>query len=107
MRKLIARDGELMRRRALGPAILRDIIRHIGDRRAHDDQASLRDLLCEAFLLHAAPQLDGIERSVIPKIYRYLQEIFVEQKTMWEAVNARIRSLYPHITEREWTDGQI
>jgi TIR domain-containing protein/CHAT domain-containing protein/dynein-related subfamily AAA family protein len=106
MQKLIARDNELMRRRALGPAILRDIVKHIGDRRAHDDQADLRDLLCEAFLLHAAPQLDGIERSGIFGIYRYLQDLFAEQKTSWEAVSARIRSLYPHITDTEWADGQ-
>ncbi|HKQ76444.1 MAG TPA: CHAT domain-containing protein [Blastocatellia bacterium] len=106
LRKLVARESELMRRRALGPAILRDIIKHIGDRRVHDDQADLRDLLCEAFLLHAAPQLDGIERSGIFGIYRYLQELFAEQKAPREAVAARIRSLYPHITEKEWTDGQ-
>lgn len=106
LQKLIARDGELMRRRALGPAILRDIIRHIGDRRDHDDQADLRELLCEAFLLHAAPQLDGIERAGIFGIKRYLQELFVEQKITWGAVSARIHSLYPHITESEWTDGQ-
>ncbi len=106
LQKLIAAESELMRRRALGPAILRDIIRHIGDRRDHDDQADLCDLLCEAFLLHAAPQLDGIERSGIFGINRYLQDLFAKQEVMLKALIARLRSLYPHITEKEWADGQ-
>ncbi|MGE0128154.1 MAG: TIR domain-containing protein [Blastocatellales bacterium] len=106
LQKLIEAESELMRRRALGPAILRDIIRHIGDRRDHDNQADLCDLLCEAFLLHAAPQLDGIERIGIFGINRYLQELFAKQEMMLKALIARLRSLYPHITEKEWTDGQ-
>ena len=106
LQKLIAAETELMRRRALGPAILRDIIRHIGDRRDHDNQADLCDLLCEAFLLHAAPQLDGIERSGIFGINRHLQDLFAKQEMMLKALIARLRSLYPHITEKEWTDGQ-
>jgi hypothetical protein len=106
MGKLVATDGELMRRRALGPAILRDITKYIGDRRIDDDEADLCALLCEAFLLYAAPQLDGIERSGIFGVYRYLHDVFATQELIWGALAARIRSLYPHITDKEWADGQ-
>ena len=51
-------------------------------------------------------QLDGIERSGIFGINRYLQELFAKQEMMLKALLARLRSLYPHITEKEWTDGQ-
>ena len=86
--------------RALGPAIIKDMIWYIGNRLQFDPAADPTGLLGEAFLLYVTPQLDGLDRAAIIAINKYLQsDIFKGQS---ESLERRIRSLYPHIGNEDW-----
>jgi MoxR-like ATPase len=98
---LLEPSQALMRRRPLGPAIVRDIIRQIGDRHRPDRPEALPDLLCEALLLHAVPQLDGLDRDGVLEVYRYLYTLF-EGHTWRDPLLARLRQLYPHLRDADW-----
>jgi hypothetical protein len=101
--RLIARDTVLMQRRALGPAIIRDMLFFIKDRQGQANGASALSLLGEAFLLYAVPQFDGLDRADILSIHDELQKFFsaAEPRVLRGILN-RIRLLYPHIPSAEW-----
>jgi hypothetical protein len=116
---LLARDSILMRRRAIGPAITRDMIRYMARRlrsrgaaipgAADGDLVALR----EAFLLYVVPQLDGLDKLTIHLIYADIARL------LWEKgeevglppggepveVLKRIRLLYLHVPDAQWPGG--
>lgn len=106
---LIKRDTDLMRRRALGPAIIRDMLLFVKDRQQQNHAASALSLLGEAILLYAVPQLDGLDRADILDIYKYLNGYLTTSPDNDAAlikvrgsVLERIELLYPHIRPDEW-----
>jgi hypothetical protein len=92
----------LMKRRALGPAIVRDMIGFMGERvngGAPGGPGPVA-LLAEAFMLFAVPQLDGLDRDAIAAI---LAELTGRFGVDGDAVGLpeRVRDLYPFIDD--WT----
>jgi MoxR-like ATPase len=95
--QMLRRESALMRKRALGPAIVSDMLSYIGDRcEADADANALQHLLAEAFLLYAAPQLDGLDQTSITGIYEQVRTVFEEAADDLRLL-ARIRALYPYI----------
>ena len=105
LNELLAQDTHLMRRRALGPAIAQDMIAYVGDRYPRRDPAeeTMLDVLAEAFLLYAVPQLDGLDRAGIIKIYQELEERFGDAAKA-TGILARIKALYPYIPDEDWEE---
>jgi MoxR-like ATPase len=102
LNELLDQDTPLMSRRELGPAIAKDMISYVGDRYAGRTAGEpMLNLLAEAFLLYAVPQLDGLDRAGILEIYQDLEERFgaAAQAT---GMLARIKGLYPYIPDEEW-----
>ena len=97
---LLNEETHLMRLRALGPAIVKDMICYVGDRYKHNVGNPLLDLLGEAFLLYAVPQLDGLDHKDIQGICIELKLLFAESAA-WQNIMARIQSLYPHVPLKE------
>jgi MoxR-like ATPase len=107
--RLLQRDGKLMTWRALGPAILKDMIAYAGDRyrlaaARPAPQDLLQELLCEACLLYVAPQLDALERDAILDVYGFVGAVF-SQAAAGKALLARIQLLYPHVAPNDWVDA--
>jgi MoxR-like ATPase len=94
---LLDPQSVLMRRRALGPAIVRDMIGHVGERYRTRGKEDIQSLLAEAFLLYAAPQLDGLDPTAIQEIQRDLRALFgaaAQEKGLLK----RIADLYPFVS---------
>ena len=93
---LLDRNSVLMQRRALGRHRARHD-RHVGERyRAREGRCP--KLLAEAFLLYAAPQLDG-QNHTIQDIHTQLKSLFgtaAEEKRLLK----RIADLYPFVSLR-------
>jgi hypothetical protein len=111
MDALFRPDSDLMKRRALGPAIALDMTKYIADRYQNPmGEIDPLSFLGEAFLLYAAPQLDGLDRQGITNIYQEIKDMFTikdeagQEKEVAEPILARIRSLYPHMTEKDWEE---
>jgi MoxR-like ATPase/predicted RNA-binding protein with PUA-like domain/O-acetyl-ADP-ribose deacetylase (regulator of RNase III) len=107
---LIQAGTPLMTRRALGPAIVKDMAEYIGDRYATDGRQDPM-LLCylgEAFQLYALPQLDGLDHEGILEVYAHVHHLFRglarydERPGMLPLLLARIGLLYPHVQVDEW-----
>jgi MoxR-like ATPase len=79
--------------RELGPALAQDVI----------DYTKKRGPNCfsEAFALFIVPQLDGLEEKAIREIYTEISKMFAGDLYL-EAVQGRIRELYPYISCSEW-----
>jgi tetratricopeptide (TPR) repeat protein/MoxR-like ATPase/predicted RNA-binding protein with PUA-like domain len=111
LHNLIQPKTPLMTRRALGPAIIKDMAEYIGDRYTQDGKQDER-LLCylgEAFQLYALPQLDGLDHEGVLNVYAHINHIFrgleryhEERPHMLPLLLARIGLLYPHIQADEW-----
>ena len=104
-RTLLDRNSALMQRRALGPAIIKDMIHYISNRyRSEQDEIKL---LSEAFLLYVTPQLDALDYEGIREIYARIADFFnVDMNDIGMTILTRIRLLYPHIPEAEWKDAR-
>ena len=100
-------SNPLMEQRTIGPAIIKDMISYIGDRKNQSGDTSLLDLCGEAFLLYVVPQLDGLDREAIQKIYEFVAELFgyITSKTR-DNILKRICLLYPHIKKWQKVDNQ-
>ncbi|MEW5872884.1 MAG: CHAT domain-containing protein [Chloroflexota bacterium] len=99
--RLHQRDTPLMSRRALGPAIAKDMIHYVGDRFKHTPAAqrtpqTVPEAVAEAVLLYAVPQLDGLDDPEITAIYAHLGGLFGEG-IAGQGILPRICALYPHI----------
>lgn len=95
---LLNRQSVLMQKRALGPAILRDLIQYIGDRfpnRAPGE--TMTDIAAEALLLYAAPQLDGLDHQSIESIYSELATL-LKAAAKTSGLLGRIMAFYPTIS---------
>jgi hypothetical protein len=101
LKALLLDDNALKKRRALGPAIAKDMLHYVGDRYPGKGQnETVLHLLGEAFLLYAVPQLDGLDRAGTKKIREFLRGRF-GPADITESILGRIQSLYPHI--HDWT----
>ena len=102
---LLDQTTPLMQRRALGPAIAQDMIKYVADRYPGKGAGeNMLDLLGEAFLLYAVPQLDGLDRDGIGEIYTHLSGLF-EQAARMKGILARIQVLYPYIPVGNWKEA--
>ena len=101
--RLFALEAPLMRARELGPAIAKDMIHYVADRFTKDGDTPPAELLGEAFLLYALPQLDGLNRESILEVYTYLDELFHETEVC-AGLLSRLESLYPHIPRQDWQE---
>jgi MoxR-like ATPase len=103
LRRLLGFETPLMRRRPLGPAIARDMIRHVGDRHVAGAGNPI-ELLGEAFLLHAVHQLDGLDRASIEAIVHQLDGLFRGTEVRAE-IRYRIHHLYPFLSDEPGAGG--
>lgn len=112
---LLRQDSRLMLRRAIGPAIARDVVRYIGQRAGAQPTSPLDLLayLAEAFQLYVTPQLDNLDRPGIGGIYQDIDSLFQdlkgsaasdEQRSTHALTLLRIRQLYPHIPVQDWDE---
>ncbi len=111
LRALIERDNALMRRRALGPAIVKDAVAYIGDRYRKSGQRDeeLLKYLGEAFQLYIVPQLDGLDHEGILDVYACVDLLFEGLAQLGDGgeglrrvIHRRIELLYPHIQPDDW-----
>ncbi len=91
-------SNPLMSSRAIGPAIVKDMVEYIGDRYQPGDD--IIECLGEAFLLYLSPQLDGIAQDGILDIHRFISSLF-KDTSISSSILSRIELFYPHI--REWS----
>lgn len=75
-------ENYLMRWRALGPAIAKDLVRYLHHRVDGKPQDLAQEHLAEALALYVAPQFEGLERDQILRIHSQMKRLFaVEQAT--------------------------
>jgi hypothetical protein len=104
---LFDQSGALMRWRALGPAIAKDVVRYL-HRRVPANGVFTRTYLAEALLLYVVPQFDGLERESILEINRQLSVHFGEDAAQArEMLSNRIKSLFPYISAAEWDNSEV
>jgi MoxR-like ATPase len=96
------RDNQLMRWRALGPAIAQDVVRYLRHRTDGGQSPITRGHLAEALLLYVVPQFDGLERSHILQIHGQLKGLFKECPLEQSALLERVEELFPFIPPDEW-----
>ena len=104
MRKLLDADNHLMKRRALGPAIVRDLLHYVGDRKPFEgENMSPLTALAEALAQFVVPQLDGLDPVGIRLVYHLIPSLFegLPEVVDTSDIQERIRQLYPHI--QRWT----
>lgn len=103
-------ENPLMKRRELGPAIVKDMIAYLADRAGQQslETEEAANYFAEAFLLYVAPQLDGLDQTSILDIYKFAEDtLFLGQTTdVKNMVRQRIEALYPHIPQMEWIERQ-
>jgi MoxR-like ATPase/CHAT domain-containing protein/predicted RNA-binding protein with PUA-like domain len=110
---LLDQKSLLMKRRAIGPAITKDMMRYVQNRLVAGDEdlrAVALACLAEAFQLYAAPQLDSLDEPAILGIYGEIGKVFKplleSQIPEYESLHAltlqRIQQMYPHLPEDEW-----
>lgn len=100
---LLDQNSPIMRYRELGPAIAEDMIVYIGDRAAqHQQPPLLPELLAEAFLLYAVPQMDGLSREIVTELYCQLKGSTFTGLDVGVKVLDRIEALYPHVPAIDW-----
>ncbi len=104
--RLLAPKGALMRRRPLGPALVRDMLSYVAERARTslpDSGEEIVALLAEAFLLYAASQLEGLGQDDLLAIRRHLATVFADPDAC-AAFDARLRALHPEIPAGAWVD---
>jgi MoxR-like ATPase len=92
-------NNPLMRWRALGPAIARDLIGYLSRRPESGSKLELLHL-AEALALYVAPQFEGLEHTNICEIYDKLNEHFPTKEDGDELLK-RIRELFPYV--HDWS----
>ena len=102
--RLLAPDMPLMRRRPLGPAVVRDMIAYVVER-ARMSADTGEALLGEAFLVHGAAQLEGLGRDDLLAIHRHLTTATFPGTTAARLLDARLRALHPEISSDDWSRG--
>jgi MoxR-like ATPase len=101
--RLLSPDMPLMRRRPLGPAVVRDMITYVVERaRMSADTGDA--LLGEAFLAHGAGQLEGLGLDDLLAIHRHLTTAVFPGTPAARLLDARMRALHPEIPSGAWSD---
>lgn len=90
--QLLKRPSDLMDCRAIGPAIVKDMIAYMGKR-----AGTFPTAFAEAFLLYITPQLDSLPFEKIKPIHDYLRDELLKDIPEQTPILQRIRALYPHI----------
>lgn len=108
LRKLFLTDGvenALMRYRAVGPAIARDILEYLRSRTERGKNPFHHGHLAEALSLYVLPQLDRLEQDHILAIQKQLRELFADHagNREAEALFTRIEELFPFVPKDLWT----
>jgi MoxR-like ATPase len=101
--RLLSPDMPLMRRRPLGPAVVRDMIAYVVERARMSPDAG-DALLGEAFLAHGAAQLEGLGRDDLLAIHRHLTAAVFPGTVAARLLDARMRALHPEIPSSAWSD---
>jgi hypothetical protein len=85
----------LQRHRALGPAILADVLRYVAQRITSSDWETA---LGEGVALYAVPQLDGLAPDAVEGIEKELPALLPSRKPGEHSLVCRkLRALYPHV----------
>ena len=96
-------DNYLMQWRALGPAIAKDMVRYLHQRVEISNALFKYDYLAEALMLYVVPQLDGLERDQVLKIYGQFHLLLnAHAPGSCRALLNCIKELFPLISEAEW-----
>jgi hypothetical protein len=95
------KEGHLMRIRAIGPAVIKDMIEYMGGRVLDGGAADPREYLAEAFLLYGVPQIDGLAQKNVEAVYKHLGRLFADVAQR-ATILQRIEALYPHI--QDWPE---
>ncbi|HWN67335.1 MAG TPA: hypothetical protein VNM90_06820, partial [Haliangium sp.] len=103
LERLLSPDMPLMRRRPLGPAVVRDMIAYVVERARMAADAG-DALLGEAFLVHGAAQLEGLGRDDLLAIHRHLTTAVFPGTAAARLLDARMRALHPEIPSGAWSD---
>jgi hypothetical protein len=91
----------LCARRAIGPAIMRDVVRYIG---ARANRQGRWDHACEeAIALYVVPQLEGLTPDQVILVEDELRTALatLAPAVTRRLVGPRLRTLYPHV--EDWT----
>ncbi|WP_428267083.1 AAA family ATPase [Haliangium sp.] len=102
LRRLLASNSALMRRRPLGPALVRDMLSYVVER-ARLGATQVGGLLGEAFLLCAAAQLEGLGRDDLLAVHRHLRAVFAGTEA-GDMLDYRLRALHPEIPSNAWSE---
>lgn len=100
---LVARDAPdacvtLQTHRALGPAILADVLRYVNQRIA---SGGWEVAFGEGVALYVVPQLDGLAPEDVEKIEGELAKLITKPESHGRSlVCAKLRALYPHVAFR-------
>lgn len=96
-----AETNPLMYWRSLGPAIAKDVVNYLGQRKRGGDVD--RGDLADALTLYVVPQLDDLEQGQVVDVYRFLEKLF--QPDSPQDLLRGIRALFPYIPERSFREG--
>ncbi|ACY14728.1 AAA family ATPase [Haliangium ochraceum] len=100
--RLLDPNLPLMRRRPLGPAVVRDILDYVVAR-ARVEASDGVTLLGEAFLLYGASQLEGLGRDDLLAIHDHLIQTVFPGTAPARSLDARLRNLHPEIPHGAWS----
>jgi hypothetical protein len=90
----------LTRIRAIGPALVRDIVAHVRERRAAGDATPADRIIAQAVALYVLPQFDGLPRGSARDTDAALTALFgpdgeADLKDAFPELRDRFRGLYP------------
>jgi MoxR-like ATPase len=102
--RLLAPHLPLMRRRPLGPVVVRDMIAYVVERARMSADAG-DALLGEAFLVHGAAQLEGLGRDDLLAVHRHLTNAVFPGTAAARLLDARMRALHPEIPSDDWPES--
>jgi hypothetical protein len=95
-----------MTHRAIGPAIMLDILGYLRSRTRREQGIFNHSHLAEALSLYVLPQLDGLEQDPILAVYDQLKVHFkdYEADPAVEAMFERIQELFPFVPKKKWEE---
>lgn len=91
----------LMRWRALGPAIVKDMAEYLEQRTSTPGKLTKKHL-AEALLLYVVPQFEGLDQPSVLEVYRRFYELFPGEEG--KLLRERIEELFPFIPSKSFVD---
>jgi len=97
-------ENPLMLNRAIGPAILHDILDYLRSRTYRGRESFNHTHLAEALNLYILPQLDGLEQDNILAVFSQLRKLFADHAAEpdVQAMFERIKELFPFVPKKSW-----